>query len=109
MAKEFIPFITDYHYGLYLNEKDTLYFISDETIEKAIKSIDWDLNDLESAYLKTWVELEQTHRNYCLQKISEEEYEEKVAQSYDDFTDKTGYDFGENCEKLETFLFSYFE
>lgn len=109
MAEEFKLGQSNYSYGLYLNERNSKWYISEETIKIALEKINWDLEDLEKEYIKTWISLERIHRAFCFGEISEEEYDNNIANNYKLFYDNTGFEFGENCEKIETFLFSYFE
>ena len=99
-AIEFIPKETKYHYGCFYNEKKTGYYISDKTINDVITKIKWELTSLEKCYIEYWKKFEAMHRDFCLNKINENQYENDVKELYLKYSSETEYDFGENCDEL---------
>lgn len=103
--KEFIPNKNNtYHYGLFYEEKDTGYYLSDETLNKISLLVNWKLTFLEAKYMTFWKEFEIIHRKFSLGKLSIDCYDKLLKRKYIDYFKITDYEFGENCDELINFL-----
>lgn len=107
-GKEFIKGQLDYNYGFFDNEIKSRIYISDKTIDEAVSTIKWELNDFEKEYLRYLKIFEGYHRQYCKGEIEKDLYDRLVDETYNNYEIQTGYDFGQNVDELTNVLINYF-
>lgn len=93
-----------YHYGFFYQEFNSKYYITDDIIEDVINDINWELNEYEKGFLEKWKSFEEIHRKYCLGEITEEEYNDRIEQNYNEYYNEYGIEYGEGCDELINFL-----
>lgn len=108
LGKEFLPNNEDgYQYGMFHQEIKSKYYISDKTINEIIDKINWELDSYEQSFLQQWKRFEEIHREYCLNLISPEKYNQMINDEYEKFADENGYEFGECCDELTNHIIRY--
>lgn len=101
IGKEYIIGKTpNYQYGMFHQEKKSKYYISDKTIDLVVAEIDWNTNEIEKEYIKSWRTFEEIHKKYCLNEILEQEYNQLIENEFNNYEKITGYDFGECVDEL---------